>query len=347
MTNKVRISEFNFIKAISAIGIVIFHYAIETGNLSLLPGNYSWGGVFVTVFFMVSGALLYYNYDEPQNIRVLYYKRWKSLLPSFYVAFLCLYIIQVIQNRNFFYSGHPATLLLTVIGQDGYLYDIIPNYYLLGEWFLGAILILYVLYPFLVKMINKSQMLTTVIISALCIISLAFNITYLSGFRSVLSCIFSFVLGIIIEKNKLYTHKWLIIPATICFIAVNYLITNNEVNLSSHIGGISLFFILFAIGHFVYYSKTIGKFSDYLSAISYDIFLIHHVMIMQLIKFIPRTNNVLSNAVFLIVSILLILIAATIFAKIMRLLKNSTVFLSIDKWILKKANQPNNIITIK
>ncbi|HIV17122.1 MAG TPA: acyltransferase, partial [Candidatus Alectryocaccobium stercorigallinarum] len=183
-----KIVEFNFIKAVSVIGIVAFHFAVETGRLDMLPGKYPLGGVFVTIFFMVSGALLYYNYNEPENIKLFYYKRWKSVMPAFYVAFGCLYLLQVVQNRSFFYNGRPASLLLTLIGFDGYLNDIIPNYYLLGEWFLGAIIILYAVYPFLARILNKREIPAVLIIVAAYAASFFSDIPYINGFKSIFSC---------------------------------------------------------------------------------------------------------------------------------------------------------------
>ncbi|BCZ27903.1 acyltransferase [Claveliimonas bilis] len=342
MSSQKKILEFNFIKAISAIGIVIFHFAVGIGNVELLPGNYPWGSVFVTIFFMVSGALLYYNYKKPENIKLFYYKRWKSLIPDFYVAFLCVYAVQVFQNRSFFYNGHPETLLLTLIGQDGYLLELIPNYYLLGEWFLGAIIILYLLYPLLASLIEKKEIPVLFVITALYTVSLFINNPYIRDFRSVFSCVFSFVLGITIEKHKIYEHRWLAIPTLIGFIAVNFFITDSELNLTAHICGALLFFPLFAIGGLIYRCQILGKISNFLNSLSYDIFLIHHLLIIYMLKIVTPFDNILPNIVYLATDILLIIVAAAIFSNIMKYLLHTKIFLKFEEWILAKIGQPGH-----
>lgn len=337
---RTKILEFNFIKAISAIGIVAFHFYTESGNLNLLPGNYSWGGIFVTIFFLVSGALLYYNYNEPKNLKLFYFKRWKSIMPDFYVAFLCLYGVQVIKNGNFFYNGRPETLLLTIIGQDGYFLEIIPNYYLLGEWFLGAIIILYLLYPFLAKLMNKNEILLLAIITLLYFISLLSEKAYINDFRSIFSCVFSFTFGIAIEKHKVYKYRWLSIPALICFILENFLITKNEINFSAHVGGVLLFFILFAFGGLVYHITILGRISDFLSNISYDIFLIHHVTLIQILKIVPPFHNFLLSLIYLVISIIVIVGVATVFSKIMKLIINSkNIFYKVKMQLVQKNKE--------
>lgn len=334
-----KIVEFNFIKAVSVIGIVAFHFAVETGRLDMLPGKYPLGGgVFVTIFFMVSGALLYYNYNEPENIKLFYYKRWKSVMPAFYVAFGCLYLLQVVQNRSFFYNGRPASLLLTLIGFDGYLNDIIPNYYLLGEWFLGAIIILYVVYPLLARVINKMEILAVLIITAAYVASLFSDIPYINGFKSIFSCLLSFTFGITIEKHKAYNNRWLAVPALAAFIAGNFLIAEGEINISAHAGGFFLFFVLFTVGGFIYRSRLLGKACDFLNRISYEIFLIHHVIIMWVLKITAPSDNKVMYMIYLLADIVLIAAAADVFSRIMGWLLKRKLFLKLENSVLTKIN---------
>ncbi len=316
MPARERIDECNFVKAVSAIGIVIFHFAIETGTTALLPGRYAWGSVFVTVFFMVSGALLYHNYGRPADCKLFYYKRWKSLMPDFYIAFLGMYAVQVIKHRSLFYNGRPASLLLTLIGMDGYLYDVIPNYYILGEWFLGAIIILYILYPLLAYLIDRNQFLTLMALLILYAGTFFMTSSLLSDFRSVPSCALSFAFGMMIARSKLYRERRLLVPAFIVFTAGNFLFPEGEFNLSSHVEGAALFFVLFILGGWVLKSRQAKKAVDFVSGISYDIFLVHHVMLMQIIKMLPENADLLMHVLVLLGGLIVIIGAAFIFSKI-------------------------------
>ena len=42
--------------------------------------------------------------------------------------------------KSLFYRGNPASIILSLIGMDGYLAFKINDYYILGEWFIGCLL---------------------------------------------------------------------------------------------------------------------------------------------------------------------------------------------------------------
>lgn len=73
--SKQRIYAFDFIKAVSALGIICFHFGCRAQNLNWLVSlpSYtgSWGSVLVAVFFLTSGALLYlhhYKIDYMEHV---------------------------------------------------------------------------------------------------------------------------------------------------------------------------------------------------------------------------------------------------------------------------------------
>ena len=68
-----RIVGCDFIRAIAALGIIIFHFYCHSQNTFkplLYHANGDFGLVFVTIFFILSGAMCYYNYGlQELNIR--------------------------------------------------------------------------------------------------------------------------------------------------------------------------------------------------------------------------------------------------------------------------------------
>ena len=130
--SKQRIYNFDFIKAASALGIICFHFGYHAQNLNWLVSlpNYtgSWRSVLVAVFFLISGALLYLHHNKIDSVWRFYKRRWIAIFPAF-------------------------------IGMDGYLFSWLQfhTFYILGEWFLGAIIIAYLTYPVLLGIINKSN----------------------------------------------------------------------------------------------------------------------------------------------------------------------------------------------
>lgn len=93
MHNKQRIYSFDFIRALCAVGIIVFHFSCELDNsvstkVLHFYSNGSWGNTIVNIFFLLSGAMLYYNNSIIKSLKVFYYKRFKSIFPMFYKKYL-------------------------------------------------------------------------------------------------------------------------------------------------------------------------------------------------------------------------------------------------------------------
>ena len=86
--NKKNITSIIFVRACSCLGIVIYHYFEHAkGNYKsyFRTANSNIGLMFVTAFLNISGTVLYYNYPKVNSIKKFYYKRWKSILVSYYI----------------------------------------------------------------------------------------------------------------------------------------------------------------------------------------------------------------------------------------------------------------------
>lgn len=119
--------------------------------------NSRWGVAVVYVFFMISGAALFRRYRERGSFSLIsYYKRRiTSLYPLFYIAYV-LGFMYVFWVRGSMYSYVPTSAFLwTLLGLDGYLNSIVPTFTMVGEWFLGAIIIVYALFPLVYHAVMK------------------------------------------------------------------------------------------------------------------------------------------------------------------------------------------------
>ena len=136
---KNKLSGIIFARAISCIGIIIYHYfCYSKGKFKILfsTANSSYGFMFVTLFFCISGVVLYYNYPKINSIKNFYYKRWKSILFPFYICYLYFFYHKICNQRILFYKVNWRIFFITLIGLDGYLSSMTKTYYLVGEWFL-------------------------------------------------------------------------------------------------------------------------------------------------------------------------------------------------------------------
>lgn len=287
------IPEFDCIRALSAIIIVTYHYSgyIQQNSSSwsntglfFQYANGDWGGVAVGMFFILSGALLYHRHPElnKDNLFHFYISKAKAIYPSFWLLWLYFYINNSIIGRNCFYGGHPWTLILSVLGMDGYFSYRFDTYYSVGEWFLGAIIFCYIAYPVLLFLIKRVEIIVSVLLGVSVIL-----IVYTDWFMilpqwNLLLCFFLIWIGMILMKHRkmIYQNTILTVVALIISI-VTYSVKIGVLNsiIWNELLAISLFILLWNIANAVMRNKFIEKPISWIASISYQVFLVHHVVI--------------------------------------------------------------------
>ncbi len=310
---------FNIIRAVSAFMIVFIHYSYcfaEYGIKNEGPGflrfkNSDIGGVFVTMFFMLSGAALLYNHpDFPNGKSVLrfYKKRWLTIFPMFYIAWGIMYVINSLRFGGWFWGGPRKNFLLTFIGMDGYFLHLGMNYYCLGEWFLGAIIILYLLYPLLVFIWNKAKIPGTLLVAIIFLFNLRRHYFSSAPDTNIFIVLIKFYNSHITISDNMCV--WTCLADFWCgFLLVTYLLPaikklketkKDLIALLINTVVLSLFFLIempmtkqevSLVMAFLYYLEftlltpyitpvtALNSLMNLISKYSYGIFLVHHVMI--------------------------------------------------------------------
>lgn len=267
---------FNFIRAVCALGIIIYHFSCHLPVNLYRPlffrTNFSWGACFVTVFFILSGLLIYRNNKSISSLKTFYLKRIKSIFPAFYIAFFCFFALNVVKHGEFFYNGNPKSLILSFIGMDGYFLYKVQNYYILGEWFLGAIILLYLIYPFLLKVFNRFPILTFLVTTGLFVFAIYYTGFEIPIYYNLFTCLFGFAFGMIMERYELYKKAWLLVPCVALSIILMFIKVPLMEIVSSRLMGICLTFILYYIGKLVMNFKYSRAVFNEISSISYPIF---------------------------------------------------------------------------
>lgn len=155
---KKRILSFDFIRCIATISIVLFHFTINGKHIypENIFVNYDLAQIGVSLFFVLSGAALYYS-NRGDNFKLIpyYKKRILTIFPMFYIAYITIFLI-LFWNDGHIPLGIPyLNIIYSLIGMDGLLSYKIPTFCMTGEWFLGAIIILYLIYPLLRLVVKK------------------------------------------------------------------------------------------------------------------------------------------------------------------------------------------------
>lgn len=293
---KERIFYLDFIRAIATISILLTHFnaiyifgypnqidkLVITGSVfGLYIGDFG-----VSLFFIISGAALMFVYGEKIDLKKFYINRFKALYPMFWLAYAIVFLYFFYVNKGIPKGIPKQNIVLTIIGADGYLNSLgihIPNFYILGEWFLGAIVLLYLFFPLLRWGVKKHPVITGILVGVLYII---FAVIYNGALTK--SCIIfnripELIFGMyFIEYFKVVNIKIVVLSVIICVINTVCTVPVNSTIQTTYVG-IAAFLTLVFVSR--YFSNNIVKaICEKISKYSYAIFLVHHVVIQEVTK---------------------------------------------------------------
>ena len=120
------------------------------------------GGLGVALFFLLSGAALMHVYGRELDVSSYAKKRFLDIYPQFWVAYALIFLLAMLWGYP---REAPAwTFIFTLLGIDGYVGKLgepfTPNFYLVGEWYIGCQLVIYVLFPLLRRLVKRAPWLT-------------------------------------------------------------------------------------------------------------------------------------------------------------------------------------------
>ena len=289
----------DFIRSISILLIIYFHYNCEITRIistNLTNSKYYLfaGNIGVSLFFILSGASLALSTKENYSIFNFYRKRFMAIFPIYWLTYVLVAIAKIIFfPHKHFTCTNPFAFILTIFGLDGFYLYKIPNYYLIGEWFLGCIIIIYILFPVVRWLFATNKHLTLLLFF---LISIIIDLTYnldMSLRRFPLFRIFEFTFGmywITTFNNSQNKTNIILIPTSLLGIAfaTSCAYCNNPF-VSNIILGLFSFVLLISISNF--FEKDIPKqIFNFLSKYSYAAFLLHHVTIIAILTFFKNGN---------------------------------------------------------
>lgn len=165
-----RIAAFDLICLFSCLCVSIVHFNAAVCGYngtflypqnSLIPnfyidGKVYLGGIGVSLFFMLSGARLMYTYKDAKTFFI---HRFKNIYPMFWIAYAAATCFDFLYYKGMS-TAKPWLRIFSALGMDGYLCSlgVIPfDYYKLGEWFLGCIILIYLLFPLLHAAVERNR----------------------------------------------------------------------------------------------------------------------------------------------------------------------------------------------
>lgn len=130
---------------------------------STLPLGIYLGDFGSSLFFIVSGASLELTVPAEQNPAQFYKRRARAVYPLFWLAWFVVFSYRFVAHPGSFGGARTVTLVLTLLGLDNFAVAagwVGTDFACVGEWFLGSILFLYLLFPLLQRGLRKRPWLT-------------------------------------------------------------------------------------------------------------------------------------------------------------------------------------------
>lgn len=283
-----KVKELDFTRTLAVLGVIIAHFS--SANLKGFPNtefnNLSLSSLSVACFLIISGFSMFYNHDEISDYKRYYIKQWKRIFPAYYVVWLIFFLDKAFQKGAFLYNGGVSSIpyiFLTVIGLDGYLLFVFPKaYYITGEWFLGAILILRLIFPLLLSVKKKKLYEIIVVVSTvvLYILSFLFPITSMYRLRTIPYCLLCFMIGYGIQKFSFWKKRLIVLLSAVCFlILLLFKLPYLKIEVYTPLAATCLVLFSLGIGRIICNNSVVYRTSAAISRLSYNIFLLQHIII--------------------------------------------------------------------
>ena len=304
--SKKRYFAYDLMRAIAMLLIVFYHMNCEWSARqmdSLLvvtkigaQGYLGWQGV--SLFILVSGAAQCISYERCSNLKTYYKKRWWSIFPSFYLAYFVCYLMGGFGGGVKLFD---PSFLWTLTGLDGYVSLFgIQSHYLVGEWFIGMILVLYLVFPILYALVKRypKQTLIGSILYYLVMVQLLGNTGRVD--KDILLNVVVFLAGIYLYRYVKNVSLRTGVEAVVLLCLVVFIPLPERVTWYLFaIEGILLYLIFMAAGNALERIKNVPcvilkKLVGVLSKYSYEIFLLHHVLIS--VSLSPYEQNAVYSA---------------------------------------------------
>ena len=293
--------------------------------------------IFVAIFLMISGGTIYYNYDEINSVRQFYFKRWKSVFPIFYITFLYFYIQNVFERGAFFYNGNPWWMLLTVLGIDGFFTYRLSSYYIVGEWYFGAIVMIYALYPAVLKVVKKYKWKVLIVVIPVWIWQLESDWFYVYPTHNLIHCIALFIVGMLITRYGLSNNKIICVVSWAVSSILLFVPLPGTEFYKGIILSIALYFVLFSVGNHLTRLPTMQSMIAFLGGLTFPMYLIQNVVGWKLVTRFKAisTGGIIKTA---ITTIALCMIGGWCINAVTNAFLKAKWFLRLEKWIMGKNN---------
>ncbi|WP_213297265.1 acyltransferase family protein [Paraburkholderia sacchari] len=292
-----RLFFLDFIRALSVLMIILYHFDIQLLGQSsaahTIPG-FVWfhqavGDLGVTLFIMISGVALMTSTSSRFSAIEFYKKRFLAIFPSYWIAYAAagcaLFLIRG------FWTGDDQhwKIILTIAGLDGLTLYREPNYYLIGEWFIGFILCMYAMFPILRRGVIERPIMTWVSSLVLfCVLHRYYDQLFvLNENRNPLVRLPEFLFGLCFLRYVMPLRRYAFCISVIALVLFLFWMPPVPMQLYGILLGMAVFCAMSFVAEKFPFPTIIGRYVEAVARYSFLAFLVHHQIIYILL---PRFN---------------------------------------------------------
>ncbi|MDR1943164.1 MAG: acyltransferase family protein [Endomicrobium sp.] len=206
-------TSIDFVKVLACIFVIVYHALQEALQMQNIPFNniFSLGRIGVSWFVLASGFALGLNKGDMSPLD-FYKSRIVKVFPFYWASYIVVALFLFLSVARPLFSANLLDTLFTVFGFDGWSLDWRITHgtsYLVGEWYFGMLITLYLLFPFLKHAVHHSPKIILTVCICLFLAGVHFNIYFYEflpcwnkwwGF-TLTTHLWKFAFGIIIARN--------------------------------------------------------------------------------------------------------------------------------------------------
>lgn len=256
------------------------------GNLHLVM-------IAVGLFFLISGAGLVMNIErleakytnDQKTLWTEYYKsRFFKILVPFYITYIAYLVYKLCTTQVPLFTGIPVyRIIFTILGVDEYLKMTgVATFSLgIGEWFLGALMIMYAVFPLLYKALKKWPTISILAALLYYVLMVTFYNSQIAWHQNVLIKIFDFIAGMYLGINiKRLSRNWYpVVFILAAFFVKNPSYANTLVIIGLFSAGLLIETKLGTKQPEQNSQSKLWKVVTYISGITFYVYLVHHAVI--------------------------------------------------------------------
>lgn len=282
----------DFCRVVISAFVIIYHFSCHT-TYYYKPLSIILDGAFINfIFFIISGFSLFYKYNRKFSVSKYFFKRARKIYPLFYLMTIIFFLRILIIAPNFLENIPYYSYFLSILGLDGYLSARAGSVGFAGDWFIGLMLLIYLLYPLLCKANKKIPFCTLLILEILYVIWFRFDLINISSiYFPIIFGVLGVYIGMMLNRYKNYIfNKPIVFIFAFVFVAVSCIFDLKYGYFLNTVFYTCAFICIYYIGKLLCKNEFIALLLAFLSKYSYGVLLCQHQIILIILQYFQIIN---------------------------------------------------------